>query len=258
MNTYLREEDEIKISQRRVDEFCKKYHFPPIKVRSILVQANIRIFHAIVIPYWEIEFFLDPLVLQRREAQTIIRNIIRKHLSVVYEQQYRQSIRHLDYKLIYLDGEYRLFIVTIFEKPIICRVVADIQNLENQHVGLLAKNLRYLTGRGPQNTRAICINSSLIVYIINGLVSKGDKLFAAKSLGDAKCIERIAEHNLKEAFDSMYTGTAINNVNIIDIDNDISISFVFETGEFALSSNEIAASEFCHKQLELISMFTAR
>ncbi|CQR70689.1 hypothetical protein SOV_42120 [Sporomusa ovata DSM 2662] len=258
MNTYLREEDEIKISQKRVDEFCKKYHFPPMKVRSILMQANIRIFHAIVIPYEEIEFFLDPLVLQCREAQTIIRNIIRNHLNIVYEQQYRQSIRHLDYIFVYLDGEYRLFIITIFEKPVICRVVADIQNLETQHAGMLAKKLRYLTGRGPQNTKAICMNSSLIVYIINGLVSKGDKLFAAKSLDNGKCIERIANHNLKEAFDSMYTGTAINNVNIIDIDNDISISLVFEAGEFALSNNELAASEFCHKQLELISMFTAR
>lgn len=246
VNKYVREEDEIIISQKRVDEFCEKYHFTPLKVQSVLTQSNVRILHAIVIPYWEIEFFQDPLVLQHREMQPIIRIIIRKYLCLEYEQQYQHHILHSDYKLIYLDGQYRLFIIAIFEKPIFRKAAADIQNLEDQHVGLLAKNLRQLTGRGPQKTRAICMNSSLIVYVVNGLVSKGDKLFAEKSMDNAKCIENIAEHNLNEAFNSLYTGTPINNVNIIDIDKDISISLVFGTGEFALSSKEIVASEFCH------------
>ncbi len=232
MNDYSREEDEIKISQGRVDEFCKKHHLPSLKIKSILIQANIRLLHAIVIPYWEIEFFQGPLALQRSEAQPIIRNIIRKYLWLEYEQQYRQSIRHLDYKLIYLDGQYRLFIITIFENPIFCKADADIQSLEDQQVGLLAKKLRYLTGKGPKKTRAICMNSNLTVYVIEGLVSKGDKIFAAKSMDNAKWVEIIAEHNLKEAFYSMYTGAEINIVNIIDIDNDISISFIMRRGNW--------------------------
>lgn len=176
MNNF-REDDEIIISQSRVDKFCKKHSFPPLKVKSVSIQANIR-------------------------------------------------LSHVDYCSAYIEGQYHVFVIAIFEAPIFCKDDAGARSMETQHAGLLAKRLRELTGRGPKKTRAIYMNAGLIVYLINGLISNGDKIFASKGIDNAEHVERIAEHNLKEAFASMYMA---NNtaINIIDIDSDFSISLVF-------------------------------
>jgi len=255
MDNWLQEDDEIKISQRRINDFCEKYHFPRMKVKSVLIQENIRLLHAVILPVLKNEFFQDPLVFGYSDAPLGVKDIIRKQLCLAYEQQYRQNICHIDYKLIYQNGQYQLYIVTVFEKPIFYKASTNVQNLEDHHVGLLAKKLRYLTGRGPKNTKAIWMNPSLIVYIIHGLMSVGDGIFASKSLHNANWVEKIAEHNLKEAFGSIYTGSAINSLNIIDINNNVSISFVSEIGNSALHNIGKVVSNFVRKPAESITMF---
>lgn len=240
MINYFQQEDAIKISQSRLDEFCIKHHFPKLKIKSVIIQENIRLLHAVAIPCWETECLQKTgyiHVLQHREARAVVRKIIRKHLWPLFEQQYHQSIRHSDYKLIYLDGQYQLFSITIFEKPVLSKADADIRSIEDQHAGLLAKKLRDLTGRGPKKTKAICMNPGLMFYLINGLISKGDKLFASRSMDNADHVEKIVEYNLQQAFGAIYTtnDTAINKVNIIDLDNDFAFSLIFlESEEFSI------------------------
>ncbi|SDD56431.1 hypothetical protein [Sporomusa acidovorans] len=146
-----------------------------------------------------------------------------------------------------MDGQYRLFIITIFEKPTFGKLDTEGQSIVEQQAGLLAKKLRYLTGRGPERTKAILMRPGFMVYLIQGLLSRGDRLFAAKSLSNAKCVERIAEHNLHEAFTSIYLadGVTTNNINIIDIENNSSISFVFSSGEFAVNGDTLMSSKVC-------------
>lgn len=247
MRNYFQQEDDIRVSQMRFDEFCARQQFPRAKIKSLLIRDNIRFVHAFAVPCWEFEFYRTTGYshpLQRYEGRAIARKVIQQNLWPSYEKQYGQSVSHSDYKMVYLDGRYQIFSVTVFEKPVFGKISGDLKVIEDQQVGVLAKKLRDLTGRGPKKTRAVFLNSGLLVYLINGLTSKGDKLFAAKSVANAEYVEKIAEHNLRHAFDEIFVinGTTINNVNLIDIENDFTISLIF--AEFAKLSSYLNEDKF--------------
>ncbi|WP_093792145.1 hypothetical protein [Sporomusa acidovorans] len=56
MNIF-REEDEIKTSQRRLDELRYQHHLFPLKVKSIVTRANIRLMDAVGCPIGKLNFF---------------------------------------------------------------------------------------------------------------------------------------------------------------------------------------------------------
>lgn len=237
LSNCFQREDEIKIAQRRSDKFCERYHFPKVTIQSVFIQENMRIVQAVAVPGWETECLQKtgcPHLLQQRAAHPVVKAMIQQYLWPEYKKQYRQNIRYSDYKMIWQSGQYQLFGVGIFEYPLFCKTDTDNRSLENQQASLLARKLRDLTGRGPQKIKAVCMSSGLMVYVVNGLISRGNKLFASQSTKHAEMIEKITEYHLQEAFNSMYTtdgGRPVESVNLIDLENDFTISLVFAKTE---------------------------
>lgn len=247
MKTYY-EEDDIKISQSRFDEFCIKHQFNRAKIKSIMTRDNIRLVHAIAVPCWEIEYLRatgNPHPLQAIEGRVIVRRIVRENLWPLYERQYGNRVCHSDYKVIAIDGQFHLFSVTIFEKSAFGKPDANLKSIEDQQAGLLAKKLRNITGRGPQKTKALYMSSGLIIYLMNGFISKGDSMFALKSADNAEYIEKITEHNIHQALDTIYKadGKFENCVSLIDLENNCVISLVFLNTESVTNAEKTISSQ---------------
>ncbi len=220
-------DSDIALSQKLLDQLCLKYHFPMQKVQSVLVQRDIRFTHAITEPNWEttvLQMYGFKHAIELRASKSVLSKMVMNYVETSLEQYYKETIKYSSFSVVKIDHSYQLFAVSIFENQIFNKKKSLVPKVtEDQMASIFAKRIRELTGRGPQKCKVTVMSNSVIIYILVGFFSDGDKKMASTSEVNIDYVEKIAQHNITEALffvHSQNENKISNVVPIFDLQND--------------------------------------